>query len=264
MRTEIVYEDERLLVVYKPAGLATESARISQADVVSELKNYLSHGTKIPYLGLAHRLDQPVEGLLAVAKDSKTAAELTRQLQSGQMKKSYLAVVYLPESMQRELNAPVELNDFLIKEGGRARIVTGPTAEGESDRAVGAERDGAKRAAKPSGRSVYDTAASRGAQKAVLTYRLQKVQGQIALARVELETGRFHQIRCQMAVHGMPLLGDLKYGNEESLALSRELQVKSVALCADMLTLQHPETGKDLKVTVKPRNEVFRLFGGEI
>ncbi|MCD7863665.1 MAG: pseudouridine synthase [Lachnospiraceae bacterium] len=264
MRTEIVYEDERLLVVYKPAGLATESARISQADVVSELKNYLSHGTKIPYLGLAHRLDQPVEGLLAVAKDSKTAAELTRQLQSGQMKKSYLAVVYLPEAINCGLNEPVELTDFLLKEGGQARIVTGPPAERESDQMVGVERNGAKRAAQPSGRSAYDAVASRGAQKAVLTYRLQKVQGQIALVRVELETGRFRQIRCQMAAHGMPLLGDLKYGNEESMALSRELQVKSVTLCADMLTFQHPETGKELKVTVKPRNEVFRLLDGEI
>ncbi|MCD7750952.1 MAG: pseudouridine synthase [Lachnospiraceae bacterium] len=226
MRTEIVYEDERLLVVYKPAGLATESARVNQADVVSELKNYLSHGTKIPYLGLAHRLDQPVEGLLAVAKDQKTAAGLTKQLQNGQMKKSYRAVVYVPEETGGTLNEPVELNDFLVKEGGRARIVT----------------------------------AVRGAQKAVLTYRLQKVQGNAALARIDLETGRFHQIRCQMAAHGLPLLGDLKYGSKESLALGRKLQAKSIALCADTLTLLHPETGKKLKVTVEPRNEVFQVF----
>ncbi len=226
MRTEIVYEDEWLLVVYKPAGLATESARVNQADVVSELKNYLSHGTKIPYLGLAHRLDQPVEGLLAVAKDQKTAAELTKQLQSGRMKKSYRAGVYIPEGTRCEPNVPVELTDFLLKEGGRAKIATG----------------------------------LHGAQKAVLTYRLLKMQGNMALARIELQTGRFHQIRCQMAAHGMPLLGDSKYGSEESLALGRELNVKSVALCADTLALLHPRTGRELKVTVEPRNEVFRVF----
>ncbi len=260
MRTEIVYEDERLIIVYKPAGLATESARVNQADVVSELKNYLSHGTKIPYLGLAHRLDQPVEGLLAVAKDQKTAVELTRQLQSGRMKKSYRAVVYLPETMNYELNEPVELNDFLMKEGGLARIVQEPAAEQSSDRTTEKRPGREKRAALLSGKRTDGAGAVRGAQKAVLTYSLQKVQGNTALARVDLETGRFHQIRCQMAAHGLPLLGDLKYGSEESLALGRKLQVKSVALCADTLTLLHPETGKELRVTVEPRNEVFQVF----
>ena len=72
MKTEMIYEDKDLLVIRKPAGLATQSAGVGQADVVSELKNYLARtsGSKgQPYLGIIHRLDQPVEGLLVFAKN---------------------------------------------------------------------------------------------------------------------------------------------------------------------------------------------------
>lgn len=73
MQTQIVYEDEAVLVIRKPAGLATESAGIDQKDVVSELKNYVAKKNpgKMPYLGIVHRLDQPVEGLLVFAKTKK-------------------------------------------------------------------------------------------------------------------------------------------------------------------------------------------------
>ena len=76
MRTEILYEDSSILVVYKPAGLAAQTAKVGQQDVVSELKNHLRQtgeaaGNREPYLGIVHRLDQPVEGLLVFAKDKK-------------------------------------------------------------------------------------------------------------------------------------------------------------------------------------------------
>ena len=81
MRTEILYEDKSIMVVRKPAGLAVQSAGIGQPDVVSELKSYLAKlpgagrpGKGEPYLGIVHRLDQPVEGLLVFAKDKKAAA----------------------------------------------------------------------------------------------------------------------------------------------------------------------------------------------
>ncbi len=88
MRTEIVYEDKSIMVVRKPAGLAVQSAGIGQPDVVSELKSYLAKlpdagrpgpGKGEPYLGIVHRLDQPVEGLLVFAKDKKAAAILSKQ-----------------------------------------------------------------------------------------------------------------------------------------------------------------------------------------
>ena len=81
MKTQVIYEDEDILVVHKPAGIATQTARVGQQDVVSELKNYLakSKGTQ-PYLGIVHRLDQPVEGLLVFAKSKQSAAALAAQL----------------------------------------------------------------------------------------------------------------------------------------------------------------------------------------
>ena len=95
MKTKIVMETSDILVCEKPAGLAVQSMSGYQADMVSELKNYLSRksGRKNPYLGLVHRLDQPVEGLLAVACTKAAAADLSRQLADGTMKKKYLAVL---------------------------------------------------------------------------------------------------------------------------------------------------------------------------
>ena len=86
MKTTILYEDEHILICRKPAGLAVESAAIGQMDMVSELKNYL----KNPWLGVIHRLDQPVEGLLVFAKNSRAAANLSEQLQKNILQKQYL------------------------------------------------------------------------------------------------------------------------------------------------------------------------------
>ena len=92
MRCEIIYEDDEMLTIYKPAGLATQSSSAWQADAVSGLKNYLSK-KGISYLGVIHRLDQPVEGLLVFAKTPEAAAKLSKQLQQGTLNKKYLALV---------------------------------------------------------------------------------------------------------------------------------------------------------------------------
>lgn len=95
MKTKILYETPSFLVCEKPAGLAVQTVSGYQADMVSELKNYLciKTGRKNPYVGLVHRLDQPVEGLLAVACTKEGAAELSRQLADGRLRKKYLAVL---------------------------------------------------------------------------------------------------------------------------------------------------------------------------
>ena len=85
MKKYIVYEDRDILVAYKPAGIATQTARLGQQDMVSELKNYLSgqpqyRGKGEPYLGLVHRLDQPVAGILVFGKTKEAAASLSRQI----------------------------------------------------------------------------------------------------------------------------------------------------------------------------------------
>lgn len=240
MQTQIVYEDEAVLVIRKPAGLATESAGIGQKDVVSELKNYVAKKNpgKMPYLGIVHRLDQPVEGLLVFAKTKKAAENLTAQLGKGMLKKEYLAVVCgkVPENTGR-------LVDYLAKEKGMAVVKNAADAKTEKD--VDAQ---AGKAADPQ------------AKKAVLTYTKKAETEKFTLLAVQIETGRFHQIRAQLSHAGFPILGDEKYGSEESKELSREKKIRFTALCAASLSFRHPVTGKFKAFTQTPQNPAFADF----
>lgn len=242
MKTKIVYEDREILVVQKPAGLATQTARIGQPDVVSELKGYLADQQRKSmqskstargesYLGIVHRLDQPVEGLLVFAKTKPAAAALTKQLSSGILNKQYYAVF-----CGKPLSKEGELVDYLMKEENLAKVVTGQQSQ-------------------------YPQA-----KKAVLQYRiLQEIStpAQLALTDIHIDTGRFHQIRVQMSHGGMPLLGDAKYGNEQTLEQAKKLGVRNVALCAYSLTLRHPVTGKQLAFEITPEGEAFTYFHWE-
>lgn len=225
MRVEIVYEDRDILICHKPAGLATQSARVGQPDVVSELRNHLAGA----YLGIVHRLDQPVEGLLAFAKNKKAAAALTRQLEEGTLNKQYCALVY-----GRPPGSSGALTDYLYKDGNVARVVPEGTP---------------------------------GAKKAVLQYELRavpegtgdgtlagvsRIAGGFACLYIHIDTGRFHQIRCQLAHAGMPILGDQKYGTPESLEESRRLGICHTALCACQIRLQHPVTGRTIFYEIDP------------
>ena len=116
MQKNILYEDEDIMVVFKPAGIATQTARIGQQDMVSELKNYLAgkglhQGEKEPYLGLVHRLDQPVSGLLAFGKSKRGAAGLSRLVTEGKLQKYYYAVV-----LGRMKEEKGSLCDYLYKD----------------------------------------------------------------------------------------------------------------------------------------------------
>lgn len=248
MQTQIVYEDEAVLVIRKPAGLATESAGIGQKDVVSELKNYVAKKNpgKMPYLGIVHRLDQPVEGLLVFAKTKKAAENLTAQLGKGTLKKEYLAVVCgkVPENTGR-------LVDYLAKEKGMAVVKNAADAKTEKDVDAQTEKDVDAQAGK---------AADPQAKKAVLTYTKKAETEKFTLLAVQIETGRFHQIRAQLSHAGFPILGDEKYGSEESKELSREKKIRFTALCAASLSFRHPVTGKFMAFTQAPQNPAFADF----
>ena len=82
----------------------------------------------------------------------------------------------------------------------------------------------------------------------------------ITVLDIHIDTGRFHQIRAQMAHTGLPLLGDSRYGNEISAQISRDLQVRNVALCAYKIVLKHPVTGKQMEFTIKPEGKIFSKF----
>ncbi len=207
MAVKIIYEDKDILVCEKPAGLAVQSARISEPDMVSELKNYLT-GKQPVYLGVVHRLDQPVSGLLVFAKNKKAAGALSTQTAQHQMNKIYYAVVYTKEDLTGKSGT---LTDWLVKEASIARVCD---------------------------------ASQNGAKKAVLSWKCLACQGNRALLEVELETGRFHQIRVQMAHAGMPLLGDQRYGSEESREVSMQLGIRTIRLQAVKLAFCHPTSGK--------------------
>ena len=248
MQTQIVYEDEAVLVIRKPAGLATESAGIGQKDVVSELKNYVAKKNpgKMPYLGIVHRLDQPVEGLLVFAKTKKAAEDLTTQLGKGTLKKEYLAVVCgkVPENTGR-------LVDYLIKVNGMAVV---------KDAADAQIKDAADVQVKDAADARVKQAAYPQAKKAVLTYTKKAETEKFTLLAVQIETGRFHQIRAQLSHAGFPILGDEKYGSEESKELSREKKIRFTALCAASLSFRHPVTGKTMAFTQTPQNPAFADF----
>ena len=213
---------------------------------------------------MIHRLDQPVEGLLVFAKNPKAASGLSAQLRKQEEEtgfcKHYYAVLY-----GRPVETSGELVDYLCKKGGRAEIV-----ECRSERQEALDHDATGRTGKDRGTEEAEKTRKKhpgklirpDARKASLRYCILQTVGasDTALADIRLETGRFHQIRAQMAHSGMPLLGDLKYGNEESIEAGRRLNVRNVALCAYRLEFVHPATGRKMDFHISPKGEVFSLF----
>lgn len=252
MKTEIIYEDKSIMVVRKPAGLATQTAKVGQQDVVSELKNYLRQS----YLGIIHRLDQPVEGLLVFAKTRDTAAELTAQLrrqgEGGTLHKQYYAVLCGKPSENQG-----RLVDYLYKDGSGTAVVAdaggGPGMVDVQEDAEGG----------PGTVGVQADVKQSGAKRAALSWRiLQTIDSpaEMALAEISLETGRFHQIRAQLAHYGYPLLGDVKYGDDRTKGLSQRLCIKNAALCACRLEFVHPAAKKIMSFQTDPRGEAFSYF----
>lgn len=221
MKENIIYEDKEILVCHKPAGLATQTGKVGQKDLVSEIKNYLGNS---PYLGVVHRLDQPVEGLLVFAKTPFAAKELSRQLSDGILNKQYFAIV-LGKGFPKE----TKLENYIVKDN-----------KTNMSKVADAKEPGAKRA-----------------ELSAKTLSYIEEKG-IALVAVKLYTGRHHQIRVQLANAGFPLLGDTKYGTEESIRRSKELEVRNVALCACSLTFRHPKTGKIMEFQIEPHGVCFQ------
>lgn len=179
---KILYEDRELLVVWKPSGIAVQSARPSVPDVMSMLRNEMAErGERHPYLGLVNRLDQPVEGIFLMAKTKRTAAELNRQISDHiLMEKWYQAVVCGKLTEKKGV-----LVDNLLKD---SRTNT----------------------------SGVVPAGTRGAKRCELSYEVLKEQEEMSLLKIRLLTGRHHQIRVQLAHAGTPIAGDQKYGKAET------------------------------------------------
>lgn len=242
-QNRILHEDNDIIVCHKPAGIATQTARVGQADMVSEIANYLKRkkdgGGKSPYVGVVHRLDQPVEGILVFAKNKQAAADLSRQAAGDDMKKEYLALV-CGRNMQRS----GELTDYLLKDG-----------KTNTSRVVPSEVKGAKEA-----RLSYEILWEKYPEA---LFPAEKDEMAVMLVKICLYTGRHHQIRVQMANAGMPLLGDRKYAGEDAAALSEKLGIRETALCAYRLAFVHPKTGRRMQFECKPEGAAFRKISME-
>ena len=180
---EIVYEDNHLLVAVKPPNQLTQGDATGDEALLDELKGYIKVKYQKPgevYLGLVHRLDRPVGGLVAFARTSKAASRLSDQVRTHAMHRDYLAVV--------------ENGDSLADEGVLHNWLTKDEATGN----VRAVKNGTP-----------------GSQEARLSYRVLSRKNSTALVHVVLETGRKHQIRVQFLTAGHPLVYDMRYGHGE-------------------------------------------------
>lgn len=222
-KPNIRYADKQILVAVKEAGMAVQSAAIGQPDMDSRIRTWLLGTTteRVPYLGIVHRLDQPVEGLVVFGRTKEAAADLSRQLTEHRMGKEYLAVV----EKELPVGEKQTFTDYLKKERQQAMV---------------------------------STAKDPAAKRAVLDCQVVASSAGRSLLQIRLETGRFHQIRCQLSHRGMPIAGDVRYGG------SRQLQPKNIALCAWMLTFAHPKTGKKMCFVQRPSQEAFSCFAQEI
>lgn len=205
---QVLYEDNHLLAVNKPAGLGTMGLPHGKTTLLDLAKEYLKRKYDKPgnvYLGIVSRLDVPVSGVVLLARTSKAAARLTEQFRERQVEKTYWAVVEgrLPEEHG-------ELTDWLRKD--------------DRHRKMHAAAAGAK-----------------DAQEARLSYRRLNYVARGTLLEIRLHTGRKHQIRLQLSAHGYPTWGDLKYGGRESFSAG-------IALHALRLIVEHPTRHEPVEV----------------
>ena len=176
---DVLYEDNHVLVAVKPPNMLSQADATGEPDILSIMKEYIRERYQKPgnvHLGLVHRLDRPVGGLMVFARTSKAAARLSAQLQTHDMGREYVCVVY------GEAEEKFTLTDYLVHD---------PILN----------------------RQVVCEADAKGGKLAILHGRCVAQRGGTSLCVIRLETGRKHQIRAQMSNAGLPLWGDARYGS---------------------------------------------------
>ena len=213
MDFEVIYEDNSIIVVNKPQNIPTQADESGDKDMLSMVKEYVKEKYNKPgnvFIGLVHRLDRPTGGVMVFARNSKSASRLSDQIRNGEFDKTYYAITKsVPNPKQSRIVT------YLKKDvkNNIARIV--PMLE-----------DGAKRAE--------------------LEYKVLETYDNMALVKVNLFTGRGHQIRAQLASIKCPIVGDQKYDTNSIKA--------NLHLFAVELKFNHPVSGEKM---------VFRVFPPE-
>lgn len=220
---KILYEDNHCLAVLKPHGLLTQGDETGDRSLMDEVKDFIKERDQKPgnvFLGLVHRLDRPVGGVVLFAKTSKGASRLSEQFMSREIEKKYLALV-----------------------------------EGEPKRSDGTVIQYLRKNHQTNVVEAVDSSTP-DSQKAELSYHVIKniKSGNkiFSLIEVEPKTGRSHQIRVAMSSLGTPIIGDKKYG-------STIPRGGRIALCAASLSFDQPVTKERITVLVEPDEEVFRV-----
>jgi 23S rRNA pseudouridine1911/1915/1917 synthase len=182
MALKVLYEDNHLIAVFKPAGVLTQKDKTNVPTLMESVKDYLKLKYNKPgnvFLGLLHRLDQPVSGIVLFAKTSKGASRLSEQFRNRTIKKTYHCLI---SGKPKSPNG--ELSDFIEKDRENNRVEV-------SNRGLAKE-------------------------KAELSYETEESNGRYSLLKVTIKTGKPHQIRAQLANIGCPIIGDTKYGGPKS------------------------------------------------
>ena len=216
---KILYEDNHIIVVVKKPGIPTQEDKTGDKDMLTIVKEYIKVKYNKPgnvYVGLVHRLDRMVGGVMVFAKTSKAASRISEYIRQKNVKKRYLAVVNgtLPVSDQK-----VELRNYLVKNErlNMSRVVDSTT---------------------------------KGSKEAILEYKVLKnftYNGKdYSLVDIDLHTGRHHQIRLQFAHIGHPLYGDIKYGQKVNKV------GQNLALFSYYLSFFHPTKDEYLEFEFKP------------
>lgn len=207
MKINVLYEDNHIIVVEKPINILSQSDNTHDIDLLTLVKKYIKEKYQKPgnvYIGLIHRLDRPVGGIMVFARTSKAASRLSEEVRKHQLKKEYLAIV-----------------DGLIEKN------------------YGTYIDKIKRLR--NGDSIID----KEGKEAILNYQVlsRNKKENKTLVKINLKTGRHHQIRVQFSAHHYPLCGDQRYGKQDKT---------QIALYAYHLEFIHPITKKLLKFMLLP------------
>jgi 23S rRNA pseudouridine1911/1915/1917 synthase len=198
---EILFLDNHLLVVNKPAGLGVQPDESKDPSLLDWARDYLKLKYEKPgnvFVGLVHRLDRAVSGVVVLARTSKSAARLSEQFRQRTTRKVYRALA------EGQTRPSATLENWLLREGPTSRIVEAPGP---------------------------------GVQDAKLSYRRLGERGGASELEVELFTGRHHQIRVQLAHHGHALLGDRRYGSQRAFA---QVALHALSLGIEHPTLREP------------------------
>lgn len=228
MKINITYEDAHIIVAEKPPKVPSQRDKTGDKNMLGYLKEYLKEkypSAKNPYIGLVHRLDRPVGGLMVFAKTKVANAKLSEQIQNHKFKKEYLSVVCgKPDKPQGEFV------DYLLKNQMRnlSRVV-------------------------PVG--------TKGSKEAVLEYEhLESIkvedEGILSLLKINLKTGRHHQVRVQLSHGNLPIWGDNKY----NILFSTRNEWSQIALWAYSLSFFHPKTNGVCQYILKPKQYPFNRF----